>query len=207
MPEDIQAWCQNPMPARRPRTPRTQPAYKLPGAAAFAGVHELKNAEQFIRLFKRLPHTRAEVLAHPGVQVAPVLALGVSIPGEIDKQSTSAALVAAEIRAVEVQTRSHHPWHPAHRLSQRRSGDRGLGGQKAAAVYAHCVTWREQFVRPRRGRVVAGVCAAIADRYGSSRTGVRVLFVASLLLPGPQILVYLVGWAVFPKEPAGPPAP
>jgi phage shock protein PspC (stress-responsive transcriptional regulator) len=68
------------------------------------------------------------------------------------------------------------------------------------------VSWREQFVRPRRGRVVAGVCAAIADRYGSSRTGVRVLFVASLLLPGPQILVYLFGWAVFPKEPHRLPA-
>jgi phage shock protein PspC (stress-responsive transcriptional regulator) len=49
--------------------------------------------------------------------------------------------------------------------------------------------------------VIAGVCAAIADRYGTTRTGVRVLFVASMLLPGPQILVYLAGWAAFRKEP------
>ncbi len=45
---------------------------------------------------------------------------------------------------------------------------------------------------------------------GSSRTAVRLVFVASLLLPGPQILAYLVCWAVFPKEPSrlvAPPAP
>jgi hypothetical protein len=41
--------------ARRPRTPRSQPAYKLLGAAAFAGVHELKNGVLFLRLFKRYP--------------------------------------------------------------------------------------------------------------------------------------------------------
>ncbi len=62
------------------------------------------------------------------------------------------------------------------------------------------MSWREQFVRPRRGRLVAGVCAAIADRYGTSRTSVRVLFVASVLLPGPQFVVYLLGWAMFPEE-------
>lgn len=56
-------------------------------------------------------------------------------------------------------------------------------------------------VRPRRGKVVAGVCAALANRYGTSRTLVRVLFVASMLLPGPQILAYLVGWALIPKAP------
>ncbi len=78
---------------------------------------------------------------------------------------------------------------------------------KMRMAYSRIVPWRAQFIRPRRGRVVAGVCAAIADRYGSSRTGVRALFVASLLLPGPQILAYLVGWAVFRKEPAGSPAP
>lgn len=64
---------------------------------------------------------------------------------------------------------------------------------------------REQFIRPRRGRMIAGVCAAIADRYGTSRTGVRVLFVASMLLPGPQFIVYIAGWAIFPKQPVGVP--
>jgi phage shock protein PspC (stress-responsive transcriptional regulator) len=56
-------------------------------------------------------------------------------------------------------------------------------------------------VRPRRGKVVAGVCAAVADRYGLSRTGVRVAFVVSCLLPGPQFVAYLIGWLVIPKAP------
>jgi phage shock protein C len=55
-------------------------------------------------------------------------------------------------------------------------------------------------VRPRDGRVIAGVCAAIADRFGWSRTVVRLLFVVSVLLPGPQVLVYLAGWVLIPRE-------
>jgi phage shock protein PspC (stress-responsive transcriptional regulator) len=58
----------------------------------------------------------------------------------------------------------------------------------------------QSFVRPRNGRMIAGVCAAIADRYGTSRTAVRFLFVVSLLLPGPQFLLYLIGWVAFPQE-------
>jgi phage shock protein PspC (stress-responsive transcriptional regulator) len=54
--------------------------------------------------------------------------------------------------------------------------------------------------RPRRGKVIAGVCAALANRFGLSAFLVRLLFVLSLLLPGPQVLLYLVLWVVFPKE-------
>jgi len=56
-------------------------------------------------------------------------------------------------------------------------------------------------VRPRNGKVIAGVCAAIADRYGLSRTGVRAAFVVSCLLPGPQFVVYIAGWILIPKAP------
>jgi phage shock protein PspC (stress-responsive transcriptional regulator) len=55
-------------------------------------------------------------------------------------------------------------------------------------------------VRPARGRVLGGVCAAVARRFDLSPTGVRVLFVLSMLLPGPQILAYLVLWIVVPSE-------
>lgn len=54
-------------------------------------------------------------------------------------------------------------------------------------------------VRPREGKVVAGVCAGIADRFGWDRSLVRVLFVLSFLLPGPQILIYLVLWLLIPE--------
>jgi phage shock protein PspC (stress-responsive transcriptional regulator) len=54
--------------------------------------------------------------------------------------------------------------------------------------------------RPRHGRVVAGVCAAIGNRFGISPFLVRVIFLVSMLLPGPQILIYLAGWLLIPNE-------
>ncbi|HZA73776.1 MAG TPA: PspC domain-containing protein [Propionibacteriaceae bacterium] len=54
--------------------------------------------------------------------------------------------------------------------------------------------------RPRDNRVIAGVCSGIARRFGIDPTIVRILFVASLLLPGPQILIYLVAWVLMPQE-------
>lgn len=55
-------------------------------------------------------------------------------------------------------------------------------------------------VRPNRGRVIAGVCAALGRRFGISVTLVRVLFVLSMFLPGPQILAYIVLWIVIPGD-------
>lgn len=55
-------------------------------------------------------------------------------------------------------------------------------------------------VRPRRGKVIAGVCAALAHRFDMSPTTVRALFVISVLLPGPQVLLYIALWILLPKE-------
>jgi phage shock protein PspC (stress-responsive transcriptional regulator) len=57
-----------------------------------------------------------------------------------------------------------------------------------------------QLVRPRDGRIIGGVCAGLARRFGWSPTGVRVLFVVSCILPGPQFIAYLVMWLVIPSE-------
>lgn len=46
---------------------------------------------------------------------------------------------------------------------------------------------------------VAGVCAGIADATGLSPNIVRLLFVLSMLLPGPQLIFYLVAWIIIPK--------
>jgi phage shock protein PspC (stress-responsive transcriptional regulator) len=54
--------------------------------------------------------------------------------------------------------------------------------------------------RPRDNRLIAGVCSGIARRFGIDPTIVRILFVASLLLPGPQILIYLAAWVLMPEE-------
>jgi phage shock protein PspC (stress-responsive transcriptional regulator) len=60
---------------------------------------------------------------------------------------------------------------------------------------------RRELMRVRQGKVIAGVCGGIARRFGWSPTLVRVAFVASCVLPGPQILAYLAMWILIPKEP------
>jgi phage shock protein PspC (stress-responsive transcriptional regulator) len=57
-----------------------------------------------------------------------------------------------------------------------------------------------QLVRPRDGRVIGGVCAGIARRFGLSTTLVRVLFVVSVILPGPQVLLYVALWIFMPSD-------
>ena len=57
------------------------------------------------------------------------------------------------------------------------------------------------FSRPRHGKVIAGVCAGIADHFGWSAGFVRVLFLLSCLLPGPQFVLYIVLWIIMPKRP------
>jgi phage shock protein PspC (stress-responsive transcriptional regulator) len=54
--------------------------------------------------------------------------------------------------------------------------------------------------RPTEGRVIGGVCAALARRYGTSATTVRVIFLLSCLLPGPQFLLYIALWILLPSE-------
>ena len=54
-------------------------------------------------------------------------------------------------------------------------------------------------VRPR-SRVIAGVCSGLAARFGMSPNVVRLLFVLSCILPGPQFLVYIVLWVMIPSE-------
>lgn len=54
-------------------------------------------------------------------------------------------------------------------------------------------------VRPRNGKIIAGVCAGLADRVGWGRGKVRFLFLISCLLPGPQFILYVVLWLMMPK--------
>jgi phage shock protein C len=55
-------------------------------------------------------------------------------------------------------------------------------------------------VRPRQGRVLAGVLVGLASRFGISPAAARILFVLSMLLPGPQILAYIALWILMPSE-------
>jgi phage shock protein PspC (stress-responsive transcriptional regulator) len=57
-----------------------------------------------------------------------------------------------------------------------------------------------QLVRPRSDRVIAGVCSAIARRFGTSATLVRVLAVLGVLFFGWTIPVYIAFWIVVPND-------
>jgi phage shock protein PspC (stress-responsive transcriptional regulator) len=48
--------------------------------------------------------------------------------------------------------------------------------------------------------VLAGVCAGLARRFGVSTLLVRLAFVVSVVLPGPQVLVYIALWVLMPSE-------
>lgn len=49
---------------------------------------------------------------------------------------------------------------------------------------------------------IGGVAGGLAETYGWDPTLLRVAFAASLLLPipGSQILIYLIAWAVIPRD-------
>ncbi|HEY8453504.1 MAG: PspC domain-containing protein [Micromonosporaceae bacterium] len=57
-----------------------------------------------------------------------------------------------------------------------------------------------RLVRPRDDRWIAGVCSGLARRFGLSPGLVRLLFVLSIVLPGSQVLVYLILWILIPSE-------
>ncbi len=59
---------------------------------------------------------------------------------------------------------------------------------------------RRRLVRPRRGRWIGGVCAGLGARFGLSPNLVRLIFVVSCLLPGPQFIVYLMLWLIIPVD-------
>jgi phage shock protein C len=56
-------------------------------------------------------------------------------------------------------------------------------------------------VRSRKGRMVAGICAGIADYSGLDVTVVRVIVtVVSVITGGTGALAYLVAWMIIPGE-------
>jgi phage shock protein PspC (stress-responsive transcriptional regulator) len=57
-----------------------------------------------------------------------------------------------------------------------------------------------KLTRPRDDRWIAGVCAGLARRFGISPLAMRLLFVLSCVLPGPQFVIYIVLWILMPSE-------
>lgn len=59
----------------------------------------------------------------------------------------------------------------------------------------------KKLVRPKKGRVVAGVAAAFANYFNIDVTLVRILWII-LILPGgaPGLLLYIICWIIIPQE-------
>lgn len=53
-------------------------------------------------------------------------------------------------------------------------------------------------VRPRNGKIIAGVCAALAARFGVPKTLIRLAFIIFGLV-GVGELVYIALWILIPK--------
>lgn len=109
-----------------------------------------------------------------------------------------------------VHTRTVAPFLPRPSLAAE-IGDASRG---AAAGGARLIGWptctrpggpgragrmRSALVRPRSQKVIAGVCAALANRFGLSRGLVRFGFVLFGLF-GIGELVYILLWIMIPKE-------
>ena len=54
--------------------------------------------------------------------------------------------------------------------------------------------------RPQNDRMIAGVCAGLAQRFGWNVGAVRLIFLLSCLLPGPQFVIYIVLWILMPRR-------
>ena len=65
----------------------------------------------------------------------------------------------------------------------------------------HATFARQGLVRPRDGRVLAGVVAGLGRRFGIDPWPARLVFVLLLMvIPGSQILIYPVLWVLMPSE-------
>jgi len=55
-------------------------------------------------------------------------------------------------------------------------------------------------IRPLHGRGIAGVCAAVANRFDMNVTVVRFLALLGLLAVGGTLPVYIALWIIIPSE-------
>ena len=79
------------------------------------------------------------------------------------------------------------------------AGRGAIAANLETCVCRYGVAMSQLLVRPRHGKIIAGVCAAIADRFGLSTGLVRLGFVLFGLF-GVGEIVYIALWVVIPKE-------
>ena len=76
----------------------------------------------------------------------------------------------------------------------------GCGRLLAPGTTHRVVSYPERLVRPREDRMIAGVCAAFALRYGWDLALVRLAVVLVLLFGcGLPLLIYFAAWIAIPN--------
>ena len=82
---------------------------------------------------------------------------------------------------------------PAASYTEANPKDSTLAGARA---------WFAQrgLTRPRRRKWIAGVAASFARRYEWNPLVVRLLVIASFILPGSQVLAYVALWILMPRD-------
>ena len=61
----------------------------------------------------------------------------------------------------------------------------------------------KRFVRSTNDRKVAGVCAGVADYFDIDPTIIRILWALATLIPGPNIIAYIIIWIAADEGPTG----
>ncbi|HYX67648.1 MAG TPA: PspC domain-containing protein [Terriglobales bacterium] len=69
-------------------------------------------------------------------------------------------------------------------------------GKRVGAVVA-----RRRLVRPREGRVIAGVCRGFAEYFDVDVALVRLMWVLVVFFAGGGLLAYVIAWIIMPEEP------
>ena len=54
--------------------------------------------------------------------------------------------------------------------------------------------------RSTQNHWIAGGCGGLGERFGVPANVVRLIFVLSCLLPGPQVVIYLALWVIMPRR-------
>ncbi len=79
--------------------------------------------------------------------------------------------------------------------------------REGAVKCAACGSWMtegppvREWVRPRSGRMIAGVCRGLAERFGLPVAALRIAFLLSLFLWGGGLVVYVACWMGMPNAP------
>lgn len=80
------------------------------------------------------------------------------------------------------------------------------GAKQPGAAPPPQANYVRRLVRSTNDRKIAGVCAGIADYFDIDPTVVRIIWLLATLIPGPNIIAYLVLWLALPEGPTRMPS-